>query len=252
MSRVETERQRFWWTHHSIERRSFRWWSYIRMRDFVSIEMSWLSGLVGIGLRTMHGKWTFDICLGLVALFVSWPARYRNYGDDREIKISFHDGAIWWAFWTDPMSWSSTTPKYRYGNFNFVDFALGRSKCDHRTLEERDVLVPMPEGAYPARAKLEEWTWRRPRWFAKTIKRCSIDIPNGIPFPGKGENSWDCGDDATYGITTGECRTIAEGVGKLVGSVLNSRVRYGGWGSWSWHKAPPPNGPPSAVQERDT
>jgi len=238
MSRVEAERARLWWTHHCVERGNFRWWSYIRGRDFLSIELSWRHGLIGVGTGICHGKWKTSLRLGLIGLWVSVPGRYRNYGEDREIDISFSDGTLRWRFWCDPMSWSSTTPKWRDGHINFVDLLLGRSKCDHRTLEARDVMIPMPEGAYPAKAELQEWTWRRPRWFRKTIKRVQINVEKGIPFPGKGENSWDCGDDATYGITTGPCRSIAEGVGVLVGSVLNSRVRYGGWGSWAWKREP--------------
>lgn len=231
------ERPKLFWSHQSIEKRSFRWWSYIRGKDALSIELAWLTGSFRIGVSIIHGKWTTGLCVGLASLYVSVPGRYRNYGDDREIAISFHNGGMWWSFWTDPMSWSSKTPKWRHGNFNFIDFALGRDKCEHDTIEARDVLVPMPEKAYPAKAELQRWTWRRPRWFAKTIMRVSIEIDGGIPLPGKGENSWDCGDDATFSITC-MAKSIPEGVGILVGSVLRDRVRYGGWSEWVWKREP--------------
>lgn len=227
---------RFLWGHHSLERRSYRFWWYLRSKNFLTVETSWLSGSLGTGISIMHGKWTARLCIGLASLYVSVPGKYRNYGEDRECTISFRGGALWWSFWCDPMSWSSKTPKWRHGNFNFVDFALGRRDCSHSLIEERNVLVPMPEKAYQATAKLEAWVWRRPRWFAKRIKRVTIDIPDGIPVAGKGENSWDCGDDVTFGLTTGECNSIPAGVGQLVTSMLERRVRYGGWDDWSWKR----------------
>lgn len=231
------ERVRFFWSHASLDRkdRSFRWWSYIRNRDFVQFSIYLLTGSFRARVAIEHGKWQYSLCIGLISLYLALPGKYRSYGEDREVEISFHNGALWWSFWTDPMSWSSKTPRWRHGNFDFADFFLGRSKCEHRTIEARDVLVPMPEKAYPAKAELQEWTWKRPRWFAKTIKRVQIDIPGGVPIPGKGENSWDCGDDAIFGTTTA-ARSIAEGVGQLVGSALRDRVRRGGWSDWTWSR----------------
>ena len=93
-----------------------------------------------------------------------------------------------------------------------------------------------PEGTYQAHAVLEELVWSRPRWFKERMTRVDFEIPNGIPHAGKGENSWDCGDDATFGMSTGECKSIPEGIGKLVGSCLQTRIRYGGWGDYEWKR----------------
>jgi hypothetical protein len=69
--------------------------------------------------------------------------------------------------------------------------------------------------------------------------RVDLKIDKGIPHAGKGENSWDCGDDATYGMCCA-VKNIAEGVGVLVGSVLHDRVKYGGYGDWLWCRQEPP------------
>lgn len=233
---AKIEKRPAFWAHHHLDRNCFRWWLCYGARDVISIEVSLLTGRFGVGLKTDDGQWTVSLRLGIASGYLSIPGRYRKYGEDREIDISFHDASFYWRFWTDTMSWSSDTPRWRHGSFDVVDFVLGRSKCSHREIETREVLVPMPESSYAASAKLEEWTWKRPRWFAKTIKRVSIDVPGGIPFEGKGENSWDCGVDATHGITTGPCGSIAEGVGILVGSVLRDRVRNGGYDDWSWSR----------------
>lgn len=179
--------------------------------------------------------WGFSIALPPVAfwLHINLPWRLKR---DRTIGIRFHSGAVWWTCWVDDNEWNSRRPKWRQGSLNFVDFLLGRAKCTTTVLEERSVLVPMPERAYPALAKLMLYEWKRPRWFALRRKRVQIDIEEGIPFEGKGESSWNCGPDATYSITTGECSGIPEGVGILVGSVLRSRVKYGGWRDWSWQR----------------
>jgi hypothetical protein len=50
-----------------------------------------------------------------------------------------------------------------------------------------------------------------------------------VPFPGKGENSWDCGEDASYGFGCA-AETLEEGIGKFVASKLRDRGRNGGRG----------------------
>lgn len=93
----------------------------------------------------------------------------------------------------------------------------------------------MPEGTYVATARLTEDVWRRSRWFSKIVKRVEIEIPSGIPLAGKGESSWDCGDNAIYSMCS-PAKSIGEGVGRLVGTLLHDRVRYGGYEDWKWNR----------------
>lgn len=184
------------------------------------------------------GEW--GTSLGIKPILITFAVklpRWARLKHSRTLGFSFHSGAIWWDLWVDPMGdYPCPYGKWRDSNFNFSDFLFGRNECSKEVLEEREVLVPMPEKSYEATAKLMKYTWRRPRWFAKTMKRVEIDVPEGIPHEGKGTCAHNCGRDATFGMTTGECRSIPEGVGKLVGSVLRDRVRYGGWGDWNWAK----------------
>lgn len=224
--------------HQHAEPRLWRFWVYAgkSYRTMFRLEASWAHQLgLGLELDADDEDWTLGLRFPwLLCLWLSTPG--PKIRKQHAISLTLHSGALWWKLWTPTMEWSSKTPRWRDGSFDFADFFLGRAKCSHQTIEEREILVPMPEKSYPATATLAEWVWKRPRWFAKRLKRVSIDIPGGIPFPGKGENSWDCGDDATFGITTGECRSIAEGVGQLVGSVLRDRVRNGGWDDWTWKR----------------
>lgn len=75
--------------------------------------------------------------------------------------------------------------------------------------------------------ELFESTWKRARWFTHKNVRASVDIPAGIPHPGKGENSWDCGEDRTYGLTT-KADTVEKAIAAVVESSLRDRRRYGG------------------------
>lgn len=161
-----------------------------------------------------------------IARAARWLLRNAKY-DDRELSVRVHD----WTVWRDAGSWSITTPKWRDGCFHIDDFVLGKSDYSRRTLIETAVNIGMPEASYPATVKIEEATWKRPRWFAKRMICSEVKIPKGIPFPGKGENSWDCGQDAVYG-QSGPAGTVEKAVASVVESVLRSRRRYGGSVEW--------------------
>jgi len=148
------------------------------------------------------------------------------------IEFRVFDTALWWKFWHGE-SWtrSGRPSKFRQGNFHPIDFILGHQKCETEIVEVKDVQVPMPEGLYPAKAKMEKRVRYRSRWFAKAFSRESIsvwlDIPRGIPYQGKGENSWDCGGDGLFGIGA-EGPSYERAIARAVESVLTSRRKYGG------------------------
>lgn len=109
------------------------------------------------------------------------------------------------------------------------DRLLGRMECVTVTAESTLATVPMPEGNYAATIKREDRTWKRKRWPWPSQRRTdySIDIPGGIPVPGKGENSWDCEDDGIYG--TGGSSPI-DAVANATRAALRQRARYAGPG----------------------
>jgi len=145
----------------------------------------------------------------------------------REFSLQVHDWAIWWSVWTDPNGWSSKRPRWRNGAFHVLDALLGKAKHSSVELKRVSVVVPMPEGVYGGECALTEDTWQRPRWFAKRLRRATVEMREPIPFPGKGENDWDCGEDALYGLTA-PASTVAEAVAATAASALRSRERYGG------------------------
>jgi hypothetical protein len=128
--------------------------------------------------------------------------------------------------------------KWRDIYFNITDFILGDRQYNSVLVEEADIDIPMLEGSYPAHIEIREDTWKRPRWPIKqVVKRAHIDMAEhkGIPHPGKGESSWNCGDDATNGLCC-PASSISEAVGKMVSNVYHSRIRYGGYDCLNWNK----------------
>ena len=161
---------------------------------------------------------------------------------EREMSLRFFDGAVWWSLATPVNEWSSKTPRWRHGSWHPLDTILGRQKYSERTIDTRRVPVPMPEGVYEATVRMYEAERRRPRWpWPRRILRADVKPDKPIPFPGKGENSWDCGDDATYEMTT-NARTPEEAVGHLVATVLRDRKQRGG--GYGWDRPLQPEEPP--------
>ena len=156
-------------------------------------------------------------------------------GSGNALSVSVFAHSIWWNLWTPSGSWSSQTPKWRNGCWHILDTLLGKQSYNRKVIEERTVLIPMPEGSYEATIKLCEDTWSRPRWFKQVIRRIDASMPKGIPHMGKGESEWDCGTDTTSGMCC-PANSIFEGVGKIVADCLETRVRCGGWADYNWQR----------------
>ena len=122
-------------------------------------------------------------------------------------------------------------PKWRDCSFsiNPADL-LGRTRCARTLVEpEHAVLISMPEGDYAALLKVERMTWTRKLWPWRPLKRertyRDITVPDCIPFSGKGENSWDCGEDGlcATGFDVEQARTDEAACALYAASVLETR-----------------------------
>jgi hypothetical protein len=157
-------------------------------------------------------------------VFHEW---YSRQPGERETGFSIHDWTIWFEFWQKTMESSSSDPWYRRFAFAPIDFLLGRHKYSEKPLYEEDVEIPMPEKTYKGHVKIYEASWKRPLWpFTKRMVRSSIDVPEGLPHAGKGENSWDCGDDAIYAQHSAAA-TPKAAVEAIIASAMRNRKRYG-------------------------
>ncbi len=182
----------------------------------------------------------FAFYLGARFPYEHWLRKMLPQEEAREIGFHIHAGSgesptfhwsVWGAGWSvrgAGYGRSREDPWWKKTHLIFLDdLFLGKAHHDETLIEKVETVIPMPEKNYAATVEIVEARWHRPRWFAKKMLRFHVEIPGGIPFPGKGENSWDCGEDATYGLTA-RGSTVPEAVGKVVQSVLRNRERYGG------------------------
>lgn len=141
----------------------------------------------------------------------------------RTTGVRAFDGSIWLDLWRDPDGWrAEDTPsiRRRRGRWELIrghwpwnglgwswtlrvaDWLLGRERHEVDASWTRTVptTVRMPEGDYAAVATTERVRWGRRWWWSwsRWQYRTTIEVPGGLPVPGKGENAWDCDDDATY------------------------------------------------------
>ncbi len=122
------------------------------------------------------------------------------------------------------------------GGIQFDDLILGKAKHNLEVIKEGDTMIDMPEGKYETHYKIQRRTWSRPRWFPKMKEEVSFDIPIGIPHEGKGENSWDCEMDATFGCGTYWDGKLHEATKRIAMNCLKDRQRYGSLNSPEYAK----------------
>ena len=252
------------YSHHRIEKQKHRrlkwigqWWLHFAGHRCISVEWSALSTSCHLSFAVGHGDsndgWQFSIAIPPIALYVgvdgfNLPAPRRmikaTWDDNREVSIrdeyefnlAIHSWAIWFTPWGKWGEWCAADPWWMRGvNFNIQDFFCGRAKCTVTEGQSFDVIVPMPERSYRGKATIKYYKWTRPRWFSRYRNDVSVDMQEGIPFPGKGENSWDCGMDALwgFGLAYREGMDVpTAGAGKGMESAMESRRRYGGSPYW--------------------
>lgn len=227
-----------------------RAWLHVR-NESARIEWNLRSTSCGIALQTSQdGEDTISgsIALPPLALYfgvdlnkgrllhrlASWVSRKssdmggsKSYSGS-QLSIRIFDWAVWWNIFSDDSGWTSTRPRWRDGNWHVLNTLLGKERYfeDSEAVSE-DVLVPMPEGSYRGKVTLRSDSWKRPRWFRKVVTRAHIEMVDPVPIPGKGENSYDCDEDAIHG-TTAPAKSVDEAVAGVVASALRTRRKYGG------------------------
>ena len=121
----------------------------------------------------------------------------------------------------DPLNWMR-------GVRFLADDLFGRATC---TTEKNgppvQAVACFPEGRYTLTLQRETWTWTRPRWPWPYVRRSvNIELEQPPEFHGKGENSYDCGPDAIYGMSSTGHR-YEDAVAAYVTAVLRERAKRG-------------------------
>lgn len=163
------------------------------------------------------------------------PEFSRGY----EFNLSCHDGKFFITLLGDgDGSWLRDDPWWKKSICIDPMDILGDEERKTKKKDLGWVTVPMPEGTYQAKAERltvtvtrSRWPWPVERWSRLSFEEFK-NGPTGwadgkaIPFPGKGENSWDCGTDGTFGISfPTSVRDIPEAIGHTVADALRKRHR---------------------------
>lgn len=207
--------------------------------EWVLLRLGWPS--IGIG-GDMEDGFKAHIALPLLSLCFAislpfaWFKAWAYVNDNRNADIRMFDGTIWISLWANEMCQrygkdvSFWHPDKRRITLRVDDWLMGTRTHTSREIEKAAVLVPMPERSYRWTASLHAGEWGRSRWpFKMRLLTVKLDCAEGeqIPVPGKGENSWDCGQDATYSMSCA-ARTVEDGIGALVASAMRTRAERGG------------------------
>jgi hypothetical protein len=145
----------------------------------------------------------------------------RHYG------ISLFEEYISIEFHRDDFGYSDGWKGY-HKMIDWKTILFGKLKYECREAGRYLNHVEMPEGNYPCEIIHYEATWTRPRLLRPIeANRFEVipDIP--IPEPGKGENSWDIGDDALHSITV-TADSIKEALKITADSVIQTRIKRAG------------------------
>ena len=152
----------------------------------------------------------------------------EKYGNGRTIGFQIYEEFIWINLWKDDNQWGSKDPWWWQISLDWKTFLLGKQK--HSVVSEspeQEFSVTMPEGDYKGKVVFKTEQWKRPRWFADRWVRAHADMIDSVPFPGKGESDWDCGQDALHGVTT--CASTVKEVSDYIEKdILKTRRKYGG------------------------
>ncbi len=150
---------------------------------------------------------------------------------------------------------------------DLADLVLGKMKrlsWEHEPelVTKRAVWVCLPEGRYPAKVTVTRQRWVRSRRLAleqrwpdlatEPVYCPYLEIPGGIPEPGKGENSWDCGDDAIFGSSLPSSLELPMPyllAKKVAESVMRRRHSYGGGYNYTPDEGWPPHMVPYSVKD---
>lgn len=227
--------------HKSRERRGIRAWWRFGERACIAVEFYWLSPRFGATLESDDDGWNISLRIPPLALYVSlerlglWQPIERIYtapdgtqypiADRREFDFSVYDWTIRLTPWGRWGEWRAADPWWIRGvSFDVRRFVLGQNVYIKNVQRTEPVTIPMPEGLYRAEAEISMVTRGYSRWFKRTAEEVSLTIPNGIPFAGKGENSWDCGDDGLYGCGG---NSVDDAIRQAQRHVADRRQRYG-------------------------
>ncbi len=217
----------------------FDWYVRASDRKPFEFEVDWAFGKAvwSSGLsytRKNSGTITLHVSLRPVAsvyliLKHLWPR--AEHQESRTYSISLTEGALHYDFgkpgsgdeWhrDDPLNWMR-------GGIFLKEKILGRAVCKAEKIGPVvDAIASFPEGDYPLKLQREIRTWKHARWpFTLYHRYVDIEAVRAAESQGKGENSWDCGPDAIWGMSS-PGHSYEDAVAAYVKATLRDRRKRG-------------------------
>lgn len=181
---------------------------------------------------------TLMLALG-PALWVSWGRRGYDWpGREWGVRLWGDHLTVRWACDDSEMRYDGKGGQGRpkagwYWSCSPLNAIFGKPAYKREEIAREVHTLTMPEGRYRADCVVTRSTWTRPRWpwrpFSLDLARAEIDFDPPVGIPGKGENAYDCDDDATHSVTmplrNGSLRTTLDAFAL---DTLRTRQRRGG------------------------
>lgn len=235
-----------------------KWWHFSKNRG-ISIEISGFNSSPSAYIRIDGDEGELKFHIGLfIGVWLTferflprnwYPQRWSKYTnsflpEEREIYFAFHGGCFWWDLWVSE-EWSSYSANktWRKGCWHIVDRIKGKHEYKTTPVEVKEYKIPFLEGNYNVLITKSERvdTWKR--WFTRKMLTFNVKVgyyddnknwvAQGVPVEGKGENSWDCGEDATYEMSfpgapyRKEIKSTFDAALYFWRDMMKSRERYG-------------------------
>lgn len=220
-----------WWLYLGKRTISAEWYLLNKAKSHLSAKMEFGHGDGDDGIMFHVAiPWLFSVFISLDGVF-GRIFRYPN--EPRETGVAFHNGSFWLYPFSKTNSWQKKDGWFsKNHSFDPMEFVCGRwNYTEEHVTPWSPIVVGMPEGTYKGKVKLYIGTWKN-RFRTRRVPRAEIDMEEGIPFPGKGENSWDCDENCTWGLTCA-AKSEEEAIASIIEGVLRNRRVYGSRGSVS-------------------
>lgn len=127
--------------------------------------------------------------------------------EGRDYGFYFHDWAFVWSFHAKVMESCSSDPWWMRAYIHLDELVFGKwERLEDKLVSTENVFFKIGDKEF----KMDSIHWYRNRRFRRfipyslyhsTYYKVEMKIDKPPMRAGKGENSWDCGDDGTYGMT---------------------------------------------------
>ena len=152
-----------------------------------------------------------------------------KHAENLETGIRIFNWTVLLDFLNNTDEWKSSDPWWKRCNFNvkdiFLDLLLGKMEHKDELVKETSVKIPMPEKEYDGIAKVSKVTRKRKKWYPKIDYYTEIRVEKGVPHPGKGTTSYNCGTDGLVS-TAIKGENINGAIANFVKVAVERRLKY--------------------------